>query len=243
MDSSSPAGKLVAALKQQLKVKGLHYRDVASRLKISERTVKRYFSGQGITLDVLQDLADVAETDVLTLLMLAQQESAFPAMTRSQQATLRKNISLLAVFFFLNFGMTPAQIASEFDLGHNIELILAKLEALGLIRRYGANRVKILAGREFGARVADHMTEQKIGSVRRFLAEIDLQDPNCQWLYQAIRLSRASAMRLEHMTRRFVLEVTAMSKNDIDLPASQTQWYRMFVAAEPTSRQKLLPNS
>lgn len=244
MDLSTPAGKVVATLKQQLKAKGLHYRDVAVRMKISERTVKRYFSGRGVTLDVLQELAEAVELDVLSLITLAQQQgTTFTEMTRVQQAALRKNTALLAVFSFLNFGMTPARIAQEFELGRSIELILVRLETLGLIRRYASNGVKILVERSFGLRDSDQMTEQKMNSARRFLTDIDLSNTKAPWFYQVVRLSDASATRLEQMMRRFVLDAAAITKSDIDLPPSETQWYRMFVAAEPISRQKLFPKS
>jgi transcriptional regulator with XRE-family HTH domain len=241
MDTSTSVGKLIVALKEQLRIKGLHYRDVASRLKISERTVKRYFSGRGVTLDVLQQLADVVELDVLSLILLAQQQTvAFPEMSTAQQAALRKNGIMRAVFYFLNFGMTPAQIAQEFELGKQIDAILAKLEDMGLIRRFSPNGVRILAGRSFGSRAADHMTEQKMLSVRGFLSELDLVNPNSMWLYHVVRLSDESAIRLEQMMRRFVLEAVKMTHNELELLARDTKWYRLFVGAESTARQKLL---
>jgi transcriptional regulator with XRE-family HTH domain len=244
MDLSTPAGRLIVALKEQLRLKGLHYRDVASRLKISERTVKRYFSGRGVTLDVLQRLAEVVELDVLSLVALAQQQGlAFPEMSKSQQAALRKNRLALGVFYFLNFGMTPTQIAQEFELGRQIDVTLKKLEDFGLIRRFSSNGVKILAGRSFGSRAADQMTEQKMSSVRHFLNDMDLVNPTSIWLYQVIRLSHASAIRLEELMRRFVHEATLMTKNDLDLPPAETRWYRLFVAADPTPRQKLFPKA
>jgi transcriptional regulator with XRE-family HTH domain len=244
MDLSTPAGRVIVALKQQLRVKGLHYRDVALRLNLSERTVKRYFSGRGITLDVLQQLANIVELDVLSLVMLAQQPSVgLPEMSRAQQEGLRKNLTAFTVYTFLNFGMTATQIAKEFDLGRQMDSILMKLESLGLIRRFSNNGIKILAGRAFGSRSPDQITEQKIGSVRRFLRDIDLVRRDSMWLYQVVRLSHASATQLDELMRRFVHEATTMTKKDLDLPPSDTQWYRLFVAAEPISRQQMLTKS
>jgi len=241
LDISTPAGRLVSALKQQLRLKSLHYRDVASRLKISERTVKRYFSGKGLTLEVLQQLADVVELDMLSLVILAQEQNVeLPEMTRQQQAALRRSGLALAIYYFLNFGMTPAQIAREFDLQGQIDAVLQKLESFGLIHRFSPNGVKLLAGRSFGDRSPDHLTEHKIASTRRFLTEMDLANPNCQWLYQAVRLTHASALRLEQIMKRFVLDAAAMTRSEIDLPPDETQWYRLFVGAEPLTRKKLL---
>jgi transcriptional regulator with XRE-family HTH domain len=164
MDTSTSTGRLIVALDAQLRARGINYRDVALRLKISERTVKRYFTGRGITLDVLQQLADVVDLDVLSLVVLAQQQSiAFPEMSSTQQAALRRNGVNLAVFYFLKCGMAPEQIARLFDFGTQIDGILRNLEALGLIRRLPTNDVKILATCNFGFRAAGHIAKQKIG--------------------------------------------------------------------------------
>jgi transcriptional regulator with XRE-family HTH domain len=245
MDTSNSAGRLIAALREQLRTKGWHYRDVASRLKISERTVKRYFSGRGITLDVLQRLADVVDLDVLSLVALAQDEGTeYPEMTRAQQAELRKNKIALPVLFFLHFGMAPAQIAQELELdGGQLESILSRLETWGLIRRFSKNRVKILAAQRFGSRGGDQLTEHKLGSVRRLLSEIDVANPNCKWFYEVVRVSRTSALRLEQLIKQFMFDAAAITKSELDLPASETQWFRLLLAAEPTPRRKLIPKS
>lgn len=241
LDISTPTGRLLVALKQQLRVKGLHYRDVAARLKISDRTVKRYFSGKGLTIDILQQLADVVGLDMLSLVILAQQHTgALPDMTKQQQIALKKNTLALAVFYFLNLGMLPAQIAREFDLAAQIDGVLEKLEGFGLVHRFSSNGVKVLVSRPLGERTADPLSERCVCSARQFLEEVDLGRADAKWLYQAVRLSHASALRLEQMMKRFASEAVAMTKSEIDLPTDQTQWYRLFVGAEPTSRKKLL---
>jgi plasmid maintenance system antidote protein VapI len=241
LDISTPTGRLLVVLKQQFRVRGLHYRDVAARLKISERTVKRHLSGKGLTIDALQRLADVVELDMLSLLILAQQHAgALPDMTKQQQTALRKDTLALAVFYFLNLGMQPAQIAREFDLAAQIDGVLDKLENFGLVHRFSSNGVKVLVSRPPDERVADHLSDRCACSVRKHLQEVDLEGANANWLYQAVRLSHASALRLERLMKRFVSEAMLMTKSEIDLPADQTQWYRLFAGTEPTSRKKLL---
>jgi transcriptional regulator with XRE-family HTH domain len=126
-DISTPTGKLLLVLKRQLRVRGLHYRDVAGRLRISERTVKRHLSGRGLTIEVLQRLADIVELDLLSLVVLAQQHTgSLPNMTKQQQIALEGDTLARAVFYCLNLGMQPAQIAREFDLAARIEGVLKK---------------------------------------------------------------------------------------------------------------------
>ena len=91
MDSSTSTGKLLLTLKQQLRVKGLHYRDVAGRLKVSEGTVKRYFSGKGVGIDTLEKLAKIVDLDLLSLATLAQQHNIEGGLNLAQQAAVARH--------------------------------------------------------------------------------------------------------------------------------------------------------
>jgi transcriptional regulator with XRE-family HTH domain len=96
---------LLATLKQQLKLTGLRYRDIALRLSVSEATVKRYLRGKGISLVVLQDLAGIANHDLPSLVLLAEEQSVnATGLTERQQSALRENRVLAAVFYFLING-------------------------------------------------------------------------------------------------------------------------------------------
>jgi transcriptional regulator with XRE-family HTH domain len=111
LDASTSTGKLILALKQQLKSKGLHYRDVAARLKCSEGTVKRHLSGKGITILALDKLAQVVDLDLLSLAALAQQQNVTePWLTKAQQSALKRSRPCSVVLNYLSMGFTPAQL-------------------------------------------------------------------------------------------------------------------------------------
>src|SRR5579862_9307572 len=147
MDASTDIGKLVTALKHELRTRGLRNRDVAARLKVSDTTVKRYFRGQGISLSVLQKLAEMVDLDLLALVALARQQSApRPRLSTTQQDALGRNTVFRAVFFQLMRGMTPSQVSQELGLTpQKMDQQLAKLQGLRLIRRLPNNSVEILA--------------------------------------------------------------------------------------------------
>ena len=116
MDASTDIGKLVTALKYESRTRGLRNADVAARLKVSDTTVKRYFRGQGISLSVLQKLAEMVDLDLLALVALARQQSARPRLTTTQQDALGRSTVFRAVFFQLMRGMTPSQVSQELGL-------------------------------------------------------------------------------------------------------------------------------
>jgi hypothetical protein len=45
-----------------------------ARLKVSEGTVKRYFSGKGVSVNVIDKLAEIVDLDLLSLAALAQEK-------------------------------------------------------------------------------------------------------------------------------------------------------------------------
>jgi hypothetical protein len=120
-----------------------------------------------------------------------------------------------------------------------MEDILTRLEELGLIRRLSRNNVKLLARPKFGGEVTGNIKEHKIDSAHQFLSEMNLQSDRCEWSYYSARLSAASAVRLRELIYRFASDVEALHKSEIALSMRETEWYRLFVATEPTSRKRL----
>jgi transcriptional regulator with XRE-family HTH domain len=243
MDESTATGKLLVTLKQEFKAKGLHYRDVAARLNVSEGTVKRYFSGKGLSLHSLEQLAGMIDHDFLSLAALtAQRDTAPRGLTREQAAALRGNKVVLAVFCYLGLGLTPAQIAREFDLAQQIDRILIRLQSLGLIRRLSNNHVKLLAKpgmSGFSWEVDSEVRHRKVRYAREFLDDINLDDERSNWMDLSARLSADSIVNLREAIHRFANDVQSLTKRDLALPPDKTQWYRLFVGAEPVSRKRI----
>jgi AcrR family transcriptional regulator len=242
MDASTSTGKLVGVLKRQLRTKGLQYRDVASRLRVSEGTVKRYFSGKGLTISILEELAQIVELDLLSLVVFGQQNITEPELTKAQQTALRSSRASLGVFYSLSMGFTLPQLIQEFEIAPEaMDAILARLQGWGLIRRLSTDSVKMLVRPKFGPEVDADVRERHIAMSRGFLSEVNFNDEKCQWTWTTARLSQASVVRLRELMNRFASEVQALTKSEIALPPDKTQWYRLFVCANPVSRKRIFP--
>jgi predicted transcriptional regulator len=63
---------LLETLKQLYRAHGIRYKDAATLLGVSEVTVKRYFSGHGLTLQMLERLCDNIGIDLFDLCDLAR---------------------------------------------------------------------------------------------------------------------------------------------------------------------------
>src|SRR5262249_35620568 len=73
--ASPSVKKMITVLRRTLKSRSLRYREVAERLGMSESSIKRHLTGQGVTLNGLERLAAVVDLDLLSLAVLATQES------------------------------------------------------------------------------------------------------------------------------------------------------------------------
>ncbi len=142
---------LIEALKSQLKAQGLRQRDVADRLAVSLATVKRWFAGEGLTTQRMEDLCDLARISLLELVDAAAREPAgrITRFSPTQERALAEDPQLFFVFFSLLNGWPPEDCARELGLeDERMTALLERLVRLGLIDRLAGGRVRVLAVRE-----------------------------------------------------------------------------------------------
>jgi len=241
MDKVTPIGKIIETLKDEFRTKGIHYHDVAIRLKVSEGTVKRYLRGEAVTLAALQKMAEIVDLDLLSLASLAQRNDKVEnILNKVQEEALSRNRLLRGVMYFLSRGWTPVQIGIEFGITDRMDALLLKLQGLGLIRKISVNSFRILARPPADYRHAGMLTERTLKRTRQFLSTIDLRDARCAWIYNHARLSAGSATRLGEIIKRFEADLRALGRDEIDLPPNPAQWYQVFLGAEPMSPPRVL---
>ena len=139
--------------------------------------------------------------------------------------------------------MTPSQIAQELALTpQKLDMQIAKLQGLGLIRRVSNNRIDILADPhfEFDSKDQGALTNIARDLAHQFLAEMDFRDDCCEWFYSATRLSPASLKRVREMIKHLISEIHKLGRSDAALPPREAQIYQFFIGAQPTSRERFL---
>lgn len=142
---------ILGVLKRTLKARGLTYREVASRMGLSEPSVKRLFSTGRISLDRLAKLAGLLD---LSLAELAQEAAgAAPGvarLTRAQEADLVADMKLLLVAVLaLNHWSLPDMLRHyRLDEAECLGLLL-RLDRLGIVRVLEGNRIRPNVARDF----------------------------------------------------------------------------------------------
>ena len=143
--------RLIQIIKQQLKARGMNYRDLSSALGLSESGVKRMFATGNMSLKRLDDICQVLSMDFFDLLHLFEAEQVrLDGLSELDEQKLVDNPELLLVAYCLVNGWEVADIEARYTL-RETELIplLAELDRMKLIELLPGNRVKRLMANNF----------------------------------------------------------------------------------------------
>lgn len=143
--------ELLDAVKRCLRSQRISYRELASRLAISEAAIKRMFSLRAMSLRRLEQICEVLDIGLAEL--GAEAARGRPAMAQlsieQEQALVDDPVLLLALFLALNrwrsediveyFDFTPAQWSR----------LLVRLDRIGIIELLPGDRPRALTARNF----------------------------------------------------------------------------------------------
>ena len=147
----SEVSQLVAAVKRQLKSRGLTYRDVAQGLGLSVPSVKRLFASGRLTLERLAEIADLLG---LTLAELVQEAAdAVPrlrTLTEDQEKQLvtDRKLLLTAVCALNNWSLADITAIYRLTEAECLKRLLL-LDKMGLIEVRPGNRIRSKVARDF----------------------------------------------------------------------------------------------
>jgi len=206
----------------------MRYADVAVLMGVSEKSIKRYMTGRGVTLPLLERLCAIVGMSLGELSTLAGVggERELPWTTDAQEAVLAAEPKLAIVLALLMSGWNAARIQHEgLTSLSDMNGILVRLDRLGVITLYPGNRtiprVRI--------RPMDSVSEpyrrviSKAGA--RVLAQLDPFDPRALWRLNYARLGPASVARVAKRLEAFIAEVSELSRQDMDLLGDEVKWY------------------
>lgn len=130
--------QVTKTLKTMMKKKKMTYWDLSQRLRISESTVKRFFQGENVTIERLNQFCEVIGLSLFTLFELAHSNAEIKlSLTVDQENSLVTHDAAYFVFTHLLSGDTVPSVMERYKL-KDIEMtkILKDLEKFGLIERY-----------------------------------------------------------------------------------------------------------
>jgi transcriptional regulator with XRE-family HTH domain len=153
--------QLVDALKRCVKARGLTYRTLASRIGLSEASVKRIFAHRCFTVRRLEQVCKAMDMSVTELIgMIDRSAGAVTMLSVEQEAAIARDTALLSYFYLLLNGWVDSQILREYEFDEaQLERLRDRLIELELIELLPRRRIRL--------RVSRRLVWRPDGPVRR----------------------------------------------------------------------------
>jgi transcriptional regulator with XRE-family HTH domain len=217
------ATTIIGAIKQQLKLQGITYHELARRLKVSEPTVKRDLARGDFTLSRLEEIcevlgvtiADLANTEPSRQLLITQ-------FTEQQERALTSDPKLLLLTYLIVNQWKLDEILAAFRIDENdLVSLLLSLDKLGIVKFRPPRGVQTLTARNFSWRKDGPVHEFFLQRVvpEYFRARFD--QPGDEFYFVAGSLSRASLSRFKSALTRLAAEFEDLARRDARLPLAE----------------------
>jgi DNA-binding Xre family transcriptional regulator len=142
---------VIRALKQLLKSQSITYKAVASRLGLSEASIKRMFANNQLSLERIDSICEMLGIEISDLLQKMQHMSQrMTQLTREQEQTIVADRKLCLVTICVVNHWSYEEILSYYQLT-SAECIryLAALDAIKFIELLPKNKIKLLISPRF----------------------------------------------------------------------------------------------
>lgn len=225
--------QIVSALKKTLKSKGITYKELGARLRLSEPTIKRIFSQEDFSLSRLEKICEAADLDFFEWMQtaLASKSVSRQELTFAQEEFLSKHSDAFTFFHLLLQGETPKGICEKYSLSELKKTkISLELEKNGLIELHPGGRIKLLVSRSIRWSISGPLMKKYGLRVRNQFFDSTFNRPDEYLRLISIRLSQATQTIIQRKIRQLIREVEEMcnlEENTEDLPETS---FNLFLA-------------
>lgn len=223
-------------LKQQIRIRGFRYQDIANDLGVSVMTVKRHLNSDRVPIECLEEIATCIGLSLIEIAELAKAEcrDSFVDLEAQQEEALAKDHALAAVRTMLYAGMSVPEIMTRFDLDEaELNGILARLDRLKLIELYPSNRVRIHGARVIEWRAGGPMRREIDNDIRSNFMRMDFTNTEHFFGYETACLSPTSICQIEDQMRQIVRSLRMLHQIDSTKSTDQKEWITLLVAKQP----------
>lgn len=226
---------LVDTLKRELKARGITYAELASRINLSEASVKRMFAQRNFTLERLDQVLQATGIDFRELSnSLDDENRLISQLTLMQEKEIIGDAKLFITAVSVLYLFTVEQIMGlyQFSLPEVISN-LVRLDKIGFLELLPNNRIKLLVSRTFhwlpNGPIQTYFREQAAGD---FLNSQFAQDNEMMQVINVV-LSPHSVTTLLNRMRQLIREISQQHQDDVKLPFEQRHTMSFLLAARP----------
>ena len=235
MTAKARTTTLVAALKGALKTQGMTYRDLATRLGLSEASVKRLFAEETFTLRRMEEICNVLGIDFFELARLARGSSAeTDEMTLKQEEALAADPRLLGMFYLLFNDWKVEAILEAYVLSRaDCTLLLSRLEKIGLLEVGLNDTVRLKVPKSLRLRRDGPIRRSHGRSVVADFLQADFASMQGYFRFEFRELSANSVAHLERKLERIAQEFHELAELDSYLPPDQRRTTGIALGMRP----------
>ena len=147
----SQSSRIVSVVKRELKARQISYRDLATRLELSESAVKQMFSAGNFTLKRLDSICEILGLEFAELAQLASDApTGLQGLSVEEEERLISDPLLLLVAYCVVNAWTFEEITRRYTIS-DTECItkLAQLDRMRMAELLPGNRIRALIGVNF----------------------------------------------------------------------------------------------
>ncbi|HEY0061416.1 MAG TPA: helix-turn-helix transcriptional regulator [Telluria sp.] len=225
---------LVDTLKRLLKARGITYGELATRIDMSEASVKRMFSQKNFTLQRLDDILTASGIEFDELSAAQSDPSLISQLTLAQEREIIGDPRLLVVAVSAMNHIGFDDIVRYYEMTElEVTKYLLRLDKIGFLELLPNNRVKLLIARTFG-----WIANGPIQTYFRHEASADYLNSRFDGEDEVMRmvnvmLSKQSAAALMERLKQVAAEFSQQHQHETRLPLDQKHAISFIVAARP----------
>ena len=232
----SESAQIIEALKRSLKTRGMTYRDLASKVGLSEASIKRVFSEETFSLQRLEAICSALGMSVHELVKLAAEarEPRSQYLSLDQEQLLASSTRLLACFYLILNGRTSAEIAARLALSEReLRELYVKLDTARLIELQPRLKTRLRVGPVISWRSDGPVHRVYEKQVKAEFLQSEFQGSQEALHFRSAELSEASAKILLRKLEQLAKDFAELATLDVDVPASEKHNVALLAAFRP----------
>jgi transcriptional regulator with XRE-family HTH domain len=218
----SDSKTLVSNLKARLRADGVSYRELATRLGLSEPTIKRDLSRGGFSLQRLDRICAELNLSLEDLLQPKRGTDLLTEFSAEQETALAANPKLLLVTYLIVNDWKFGEIVAAFQIGDSELIDIAlKLEKLRIAEFKKPNRLRKLTARNFSWRKDGPVHAFFLQRVAPEFFNARFDAPSDEFRFIGGTLSAESRRQFKAAIERLAAEFEQLAHNDARLPLAE----------------------